>query len=56
MAATDISINLDASGLNSSTQSAIDSLTRMRGSLGNLARELQRSEAYLRGGANAVTA
>ena len=56
MAATDISINLDASGLNSSTQSAIDSLTRMRGSLGSLARELQRSEAYLRGGANAVTA
>lgn len=56
MAATDISINLDASGLNSSTQSAIDSLTRMRGSLGSLSRELQRSEAYLRGGANAVTA
>ncbi len=56
MATTDISINLDASGLNSSTQSAIDSLTRMRGSLGNLARELQRSEAQLRGGADAVTA
>ena len=56
MATTDISINLDASGLNSSTQSAIDSLTRMRGSLGSLARELQRSEAQLRGGADAVTA
>ena len=56
MATTDISINLDASGLNSSTQSAIDSLTHMRGSLGSLARELQRSEAQLRGGADAVTA
>jgi len=56
MATTDVSINLDASGLNSSTQSAIDSLTRMRGSLGSLARELQRSEAQLRGGADAVTA
>ena len=56
MATTAVSINLDASGLNSSTQSAIDSLTRMRGSLGSLARELQRSEAQLRGGADAVTA
>lgn len=56
MAYTDISINLDASGLNSGTQSAIDSLIRFRGGLSSVARELRTTQLTLEGGANAVTA
>lgn len=56
MAYTDISINLDASGLNSGTQSAIDSLIRFRGGLSSVARELRTTQLTLEGGANVVTA
>ena len=56
MASTDISINLDASGLNSGTQSAIDSLISFRGGLSSMARELRTTQLTLEGGANAVTA
>ena len=56
MAYTDISINLDASGLNSGTQSAIDSLISFRGGLSSMARELRTTQLTLEGGANAVTA
>lgn len=56
MASTDISINLDASGLNSGTQSAIDSLISFRGGLSSVARELRTTQLTLEGGANAVTA
>lgn len=56
MASTDISINLDASGLNSSTQSAIDNLVSFRSGLSSVARELRTTQLTLAGGANAVTA